>query len=426
MPGESWNDQPDQLFLLYELSPLVERRRMEWEAISTRVSQEGPYRSRDACRWRWRNKSPNDEIIISNSKFNEELFEAGDGLADVKFASVINILRKGPMPLSALADQLDRGTSTILDVLAEMKELGYGIESDDSYAVLPVKPKVPKPPPIIREPTTIVKFGVTADAHFTSKWEQPTNLAAWVDDIYDEGVRHMLFAGDMHAGRGVYSGQEHEVYAYTAPTQVEAASIRLPRKPGLTWYVLGGNHDYSFWKLSGLDVIAMLAAKRSDVVPLGYGAADLPLLPGMDVRLWHPRGGPAYAISYHPQKYAERIAFDELRKVIFKEKPGPTVRWILAGHYHRTGIWPMGAMWTMLAGCWEGQTIYLKEKGYIPEIGGALVECEIHDGAITRIAWDFRAYSEIEDDYKNYPIPLSKPYQARMSNPIFRLVEEKT
>jgi len=345
--------------------------------------------------------------------------ESASPIRGIRPSDVIKMLRRGPLTLRRLADALDRGRPTVDAVLVEMIERGYAIQRKLERVELPLIPPHPPPRPIIRTPQAVVRFGVTADTHFGSLWEQPPNLAAWVDEIYDEGIRHVLHGGDAVAGKNVYKGQLYENYCHSATSQVEAADARLPCKPGLFWYVLGGNHDYSFWRLSGLDPIAMLAARRDDIVRIGYDAADVPILPDMDARLWHPRKGPAYALSYHGQKYVEQLAFQELLKVVLGDKPTPSIRWLLVAHFHWMGLFLQGPIWLMHAGCWQGQTGYEMSKGLVPQIAGATVECKIRDSAVVDMVYHPRSYREIEEDYLNFPMPKATLTQREQVEPLF-------
>ena len=54
-----------------------------------------------------------------------------------------------------------------------------------------------------------------------------------------------LIAGDLCDGAGIYPGQELEQYASTADEQEASVINNIPRKPGLKYFVLGGNHDLS-------------------------------------------------------------------------------------------------------------------------------------------------------------------------------------
>lgn len=414
---KNWARWPEQLARLHHLKPEVAAERMTYQQMADAVNEcPGPERSRDGCRMRLRTEAAQAGADTAALVDEAEPLTTIEGIQP---RTVIDILRQGPTTLASLADKLDRGRPTVEHILAQMMEMGYAIERTLTRVELPLVPHHPLPPPIIREPQAIVKWGATGDTHFGSNFEQPTSFNAWVDEAYDDGVRHILHAGDIFAGRGVYRGQEHEVYTYTPHGQVEATDVRLPRKKGLTWYMLGGNHDYRFFRLYGIDPLAMLAAKRDDVVTLGYDAADLSIIgpdpkdeaselfPRLDARLWHPAKAQAYALSYHGQKYAEQLAFQELLEVIMGDKPIPTIRWILAGHFHWTGLFMQGPIWLMHTACWESQTGYLKSKGLMPQVAGVIVECEVREGMVIDMHYNCKPYKVIRDDYLNWPIPAS-------------------
>jgi hypothetical protein len=250
----------------------------------------------------------------------------------------------------------------------------------------------------------IVRFGLTGDTHGGSIAQQITNLNHYVDAAYRAGVRHILHAGDVHAGENVYRGQLRDLFAQGADQQVLVADRTLPRRPGLKWYLLGGNHDFSFIKASGFNPVAELARRRDDVTYVGYDMADVPLTDRVDVRLWHPHGGVPYAISYRLQKGIEQMALEELQRAISYQE-NPRMRIVGSGHLHvRLDGIGRGPITGIQVGCWEGQTNYLKRKALFPQIGGYIIKVYLTwGGLIQQMVPRWIGFVEIENDYRNYP-----------------------
>ena len=281
----------------------------------------------------------------------------GDALPDdrtmacgVRVQAVVAFLkRKGAVSLRDLSEYLDRSEATVMQMLDEMKRMGFKVQRDHRQAVLPDVPVTDYQVQPLFDPgeTVDICMGIVSDTHGGSRFEQVTALKDFVHVAHEEyGVKHMLHCGDAFAGMGVYRGQAAEVYARKADEQAETVANNRPAYDDLRWYLLGGNHCYSYYRLAGLDVRELLAEKdREDITLLGYDAADLPLLPGVDARLWHPSGGPAYALSYRGQKYASELAFDELMAVTMGDKPRPTVRMLLIGHFHCCFMFDQAPLW---------------------------------------------------------------------------------
>lgn len=343
--------------------------------------------------------------------------------------AVIKFLRKrGPCTLRELSEHLDRAEVTVAGIIERMRTAGYGIEQDERRVTVPQTPRSAlETQPLFRGGREVnISFGIVSDTHAGSKYEQPTALHDIVNVMHEEyGIQHILHAGDAFAGMGIYRGQQNEVYAITAEEQAEAAAGNLPRIPGVTYYMLGGNHDYSFYRASGFDCRVMLAQLgRDDIVLLGYDVDDVPLLPSIDARLWHPSGGAAYALSYRGQKYAAQMAFDELMDVVIGDKPTPTVRVVVIGHFHTTYMFDQGPMVVLGAGCFEGQNGYLKTKGLVPQIGGWVVHCRFVDGMLHRITPERIRYREIEDDWRPwYTRRRAVNREITVMEPIFKIQE---
>lgn len=336
------------------------------------------------------------------------------------------VLLKGPKTLDELCELLDRSQSTVLSLITEMSEEGYNIAQTDELVTIPQSISAPEPPPTLFQGTaTEISFALVSDTHGGSRCEQVTALHDFVHIAVEEyGIQHIIHTGDIFAGHRVYRGQEEDLYAIGGEEQTEAVANNLPNRKDLAWYLLGGNHDYSFYKASGIDVRRQLSAKgRDDIVLLGYDADELPLLAGIDARLWHPSGGPAYALSYRGQKYAAELAFSELQEVVLGDKITPTVRFILVGHFHTQFYFSQGPIKVIGSGCFEGQTNYLKRKGLVPHIGAHIFKCQVVDGFLHRVMIHDISYKEIEDDWRHRWAARQRPVERKIV-PIFSITSD--
>lgn len=261
-------------------------------------------------------------------------------------------------------------------------------------------------------------FGVASDIHFGSTHCQITALNKFSEHCKSRGVKHIFCPGDIVSGYKVYPGHEHDVYAYTSKEQEDSVICNLPT--GFDWYMLGGNHDYSFIsKGGGHNVIRAIANERKDVHYVGFDDADIPILDGVELKMVHPSGGVAYARSYKIQKYAEQLAFSELTDMVNGIKPSPSVRFLLMGHLHIQMQMMMGPIFSMLCGTFEGQTNYLQRKGLVPNIGGYIIEASLgSDGQLKNFDSKFYMFSEIENDWTNYSHKLKD--KVGIEKPIFK------
>jgi hypothetical protein len=57
---------------------------------------------------------------------------------------------------------------------------------------------------------------------------------------------------------------------------------------------MGGNRDESHFKDDGINVVSRICELRPDCKYVGFAKADIPLMPGISIRMWHPTGGVPY------------------------------------------------------------------------------------------------------------------------------------
>ncbi len=204
-------------------------------------------------------------------------------------------------------------------------------------------------------------FGALADNHACSSEERLEALHTFYHECKKRGIQDMYNAGDLLAGQDVYKGQEYELNVFGADNQVNYLVENYPCIPGMTTHFVTGNHDYSFYKKIGLDVGIMIAERRSDMKYLGIFQGDVMYKCIPLIRVVHPDGGMAYALSYRMQKYVEQIS------------SGKKPRIIIAGHQHTSIYFLYRNIHVVQAGAFEGQTKLILRKGINPSIGGWII-----------------------------------------------------
>jgi predicted phosphodiesterase len=295
------------------------------------------------------------------------------------------------------------------------RNIGHEIILDNDLVFIS-KTNVREPEKIPQLSNTEITFGIVSDTHFGSKSCQITALNKFADIMKKKGVKHVFCPGDLVAGYEVYPGQIHDVYALSAQEQEETTLLNLPT--GFQWYVLGGNHDYSYIKRGGgYNIISVIASKRTDVHYVGFDSVTIPILNNVDVLLAHPSGGLPYSVSYRLQKNIEQITISELQNVVRGVKDKPTIRFVLLGHLHIQMQALFGSIWGAQCGTFEGQTNYLKRKGLIPAIGGYIIKASLgKNGMLKNFESKFYLFDEIEDDWKNYKHSIP---EQKITKPIF-------
>jgi predicted phosphodiesterase len=324
----------------------------------------------------------------------------------IEAEKLVKLLRERPCALEELSQIFDRSELSILAAIDEMLAAGYAISRRDRQVEMRhYDAPVQLPHTLADERLTRLSVLLYSDTHCGDKTAQPTALRAMFQEAHEKyGVKVALHCGDVTAGLNVYAGQVQDLQTVSAEEQIEIAGENIPSIPGLIHYVLGGNHDFSFYRAIGLDVVQLLCSKREDMIYVGSDFAQIPLTQDLDVALWHPAGGVPYSLSYRGQRFLPQLASDELEKLVLGTNPSPRITLVAAGHLHQSMYFRQGHIAYFQLGCFEGRNSFFKRKGWKPAIGGYVVELDLSEGHLIHIVGihDLWFY-EIERDYQNYP-----------------------
>jgi len=319
------------------------------------------------------------------------------------YKKFLDVIKKGQIiTLNEICNAIDCSPKRVLELVEFYRSKGYEIivAADKIFLSTTEVSKVEKVKQL--EDKEIV-FGVAADIHGGSMAVQWTALNEFCNILKTYyGVKYIFIPGDVVAGHNVYAGQMFDLYAISAKEQEDSVIRNLPE--GFEWFALGGNHDYSFIKRGGgHNPLLTIASQREDFHYVGFDEADIPILTGVELKMWHPSGGVPYAISYRLQKGIEQITFSELQSIVRGAKEKPTIRFVLAGHLHIQMQALFGSVLGMQCGSFEGTTNYLRRKGLVPAVGGYVVEATLgRSGLLKDFRVKFYVFQEIEDDWKNY------------------------
>lgn len=330
---------------------------------------------------------------------------------------IISLLRKNKiMDISHICYTLKCSTRELHEILYKAIDEGYQLQTKNGKIIYNIDRVGFNSEKVSQLEEKEICFGVASDLHFGSKHVQISALNDFCDICKKKGVKHIFSPGDILAGNNVYKGQIYDVYAIGSDEQLASAEINIPK--GFDWYIMGGNHDYSFVRSSGQNPLIVLANKRNDIHYCGFDEVDVPILNGVDLKMWHPSGGIPYSVSYRLQKGVEQIAFGELQSVVRGVKDKPSIRFVLAGHLHIQMQALFGSIFGCQCGTFEGQTNYLKVKGLVPAIGGYIIKASLgNNGLLKNFEAKFYLFEEIENDWKSYN--HSKNLEKNKMKPIF-------
>jgi predicted phosphodiesterase len=232
-----------------------------------------------------------------------------------------------------------------------------------------------------------MRLGLVSDTHLGSRYEQLTALRSFYAYADSVKVHAYIHAGDLTQGSDrMHKGMELEVHAHGADAQAAYAAAVYPRSRRRT-YVITGNHDDSFLKDGGMNVVRRVCSQRPDLSYVGQDAAYL-TLGSLRSFVVHPDGGGSYAKSYKPQKLAESLPLDR------------RVGLLLVGHYHNWGAFRQKETVALMLPCFQSQYAWLARKALHPDIGGVIVDVWMDaEGRIRRFRHEVVDYPPLDEDW---------------------------
>jgi predicted phosphodiesterase len=232
------------------------------------------------------------------------------------------------------------------------------------------------------------KFGVVADTHLCSKHQQLTALKAFYRLCQRRKIDIVLHCGDIVSGERMYRGWEYENFVFGGTSQRNYAVSHYPKVKGITTKIISGNHDQSFMKTSGYNVVQAICEQREDLHYLGDDLAFLNI-ENIKIALMHGRGGVAYARSYKSQKIVEQFSSEN--------KP----HFLFLGHYHVPSHIPgYRNVEVIQMSCFQSQTPYLVAKGLMPHVAGLIVTVQPDDSGMASVTYEWIPfYKHIKNDF---------------------------
>lgn len=232
------------------------------------------------------------------------------------------------------------------------------------------------------------RFAVVSCTQIGSKYQQLSHLHTFYKLCKKRGIELVLHCGDLVDGSKVYRGQEYELFLHGADEQREYVVSNYPYVPGIKTKVIMGNHDESFWKTDGYNIVDAICDKRDDMEYLGDYLAFVKV-DGIKVGIMHSAGGVPYARSYKPQKIVEQLSPEVKPHMLF------------IGHWHvQCHIPAYRNVEAFSMGCFQSQTPFLTRLGLSPNIGGLLVEIRVNSAGLLGITTEWIPfYVPVENDF---------------------------
>jgi hypothetical protein len=326
-------------------------------------------------------------------------------LSDLE-SSILSIVKKNVVSVGEISRQVDRSSETVIKTIDSLISKHYDVVLDETRHEV----SIPHEPSKTFEPTEFKYYrnfftiGIVTDTHLCSTYQQATLLHDAYKIFDDRQTDFNIHAGDLVDGIDMYRGHRQELFKFDASTQRQYAIDNYPKSSRNTkTYIIGGQHDFSFFKQNGYDIVEHICEKRDDLIYRGFFNTQFSVK-GLLVDLQHPGGGLAYALSYNPQKLAESVSgyvLSTMRSNPANYKNLPVL--MLIGHYHVPMHLPnyMGMDISTLP-CFQTQTRYLQQKKKMPTVGCAIAELWLDkDNNLSSVTIEFIVMNHrvIEKDY---------------------------
>jgi hypothetical protein len=320
-------------------------------------------------------------------------------------AAVAECISRRWKNIDTIAREIDCKSFSVEEAVAELQASGYLLECRDGKVRYSKTLDLSTTLVSTRESRIVEKsriFGLVSDNHLCNRHTRLDILNDAYDAFEKAGITTVYNCGNMVDGEARFN--VYELEAHGVEGQSQFLLDNYPRRPGITTYYITGDCHEGWWASKvGLDFGQHLQWKaekqgREDLVFLGHMEVDIEYAGkgGSDhVRLIHPGGGTAYALSYKPQKIVESLQSGE--------KPGM----LCVGHFHKLGWFNVRNVDVILAGCTEDQTPFMRKKNIDAHEGYNIVEFwQDGNGAIRRVRVETtkyfdRAYHVVGEEIDN-------------------------
>lgn len=339
----------------------------------------------------------------------------GESKINDRQESMISLLKKRKHTIIELADSFNVGPRTIKEDIVYLQNNGYVVNAkDDTVTLKPEEIPIhkinvdkffggkPEKVYLLRDGKKVeiegfnFKFGAIADTHIGSKYERLDVLNALYDIFEREGVKVVLHGGNYIDGE--FRFNKHETITHGFDEMIDYFLKNYPRRKGIkTFFISGDDHEGWWTQDKGIDPGKVIEERqkrygRDDLVYLGYQEANLELRSSRGsalLKILHGGKGTSYADSYRTQKMVEALQEGEKPHIM------------LVGHYHKSLYHTPRGVHSILLGCTQDQTRFMRKNEIKAYVGGWLIEInQAPTGEINRFKpewiqfWDKKFYEE--------------------------------
>lgn len=305
---------------------------------------------------------------------------------------ILKALRgQNSMDITALARRTDLTMNEIDDAVDRLREANHEIKIKyDQVHVDPSPAGKVSLYPVLKRGGKF-KVGLISDNQLSNMTSRLDVLHAAYDRYEAEGITDVYHAGNVIDGYCRFN--VFEIVAESGPSleaQCRYAAAKYPKKKSITTHFITGEcHEGWYAKTAGFNVglymeNAFKRFGREDLSYIGHLEADVAIKigkgPGAIMRLVHPLGGTAYAVSYKTQKWAEALQGGE--------KP----QMVLMGHYHKAGYFIDREVHCVLAGTTSDQSSFMRSHLIPAHVGFWVAELGVRGAVIDSLSVEFTRF----------------------------------
>lgn len=288
---------------------------------------------------------------------------------------VLKLIRK-KYAISSLAKKLDFPESEIIDVISDLQFEGHDIvlwtENGVRFVQASLKNRYSAEPTehyLNQKNKGQIKIAVFSDTHIGHRQSAVEEVQYFIKKAYNQGVRNVFFAGDLVEGHymTIRPTSIKELNAIGFDDQVDLASKVIPKLPGLTYYMISGNHDGTFARNAFANPIKTLAREREDIKYLGHNFAKIWLTDNIDIALVHPTDGIGQNYSLKMRQHIDRAREEKLAKFIFM------------GHYHKFDHTYYKGINGYIMPSFVKYTHFMDDKNLASIVGGIVLTINVSD-----------------------------------------------
>lgn len=207
------------------------------------------------------------------------------------------------------------------------------------------------------------KIAIVSDTHINNKQCKIDELHEFYNKAEVENVDAIVHAWDLTEWINVYKWQVYELLNVSFEDQLKYVIDNYPKAKGKQTYFIQGNHDEAWLKQAWADFWKAVSKERKDMVNMWFYNNKININ-WINVELQHGWGWSPYAVSYHLQKYMERMwRLDETDIFIL---------W----HYHRALLMEYRDMIAMLPWAFLGESLLAKRFKLWNNIMGWIIDIE--------------------------------------------------